>query len=79
MMWGWGYGTWSHWAGWLGPLFMMAVGAAIVTGGVLLIRSLVRGDRPRKPEDSALEVLRLRYARGEIQKQEYEEKREDLS
>jgi putative membrane protein len=58
---------------------MVAVGGSIIAGGVVLVRSLVRRDQPRNSEDSALEALKLRYARGEIDKQEYEEKRKDLS
>jgi putative membrane protein len=48
--------------------------------------ALVRGTRyPSGPAsgssqlDSALDVLKKRYARGEISKEEYEEKRNDIS
>ncbi len=79
MMWGWGYGGWGQWMGWLGPLFMVALWGSIITGGVFLVRALVwRGRRP-SDEDSSLEILKRRYARGEIGKQEYEEKRSDLT
>ena len=65
--------------GWLGPLFMVAVWGSIITGGVFFVRSLVRqGQRPRE-EDSSLEILKRRFARGEIGKEEYEEKRSDLT
>jgi putative membrane protein len=79
MMWGWGYGGWGHGLGWMGPVLTVAFWAAIITGGVFLIRSMVRRGSPGTREESALETLRQRYARGEIDKREYEEKRKDLS
>ncbi len=77
MMWGLGYGGWGSGMGWLGPAFMVAVWALVITGGVFLVRYLVRQGRGR--EDSALEVLKRRYAQGEISKEEYQEKRRDLT
>jgi putative membrane protein len=58
---------------------MVALWGSIITGGVFLLRSLVRQGQRRSHEDSALEILKRRYARGEIGKQEYEEKRSDLT
>ena len=54
------------------------VGAIIVV--VLLIRRLLASSHvgDGKGEESALEILRKRYARGEINKEEFEEKKKDL-
>ncbi len=79
MMRGWGYGGWGSWMGWGGPVLMVAVWALIITGGVFLIRFLVRQAQGRGHEDSALDILKRRYAQGEISKEEYEEKRGDLT
>ncbi len=79
MMWGWGYGGWANWMGWLGPLVMIAFWALIIVGGVFLIRFLVRQGQGRGRDDSPLEILKRRYAQGEISKEEYEEKRRDLA
>ena len=77
MMWGWGgYGGWGHW---FGPVFMVAFWALIVTGIVFLVRFLARQGRAPGHEDSALEILKRRYARGEIDKEEFEAKRKDLT
>ncbi len=77
-MWGWGYGGYGNWLGWLGPLVMVLFWAAVITGIVFLVRFLIRQGGSRDREDSALEVLRKRYARGEISKEEFEAKRRDL-
>jgi len=79
MMWGWGHGGWGPWMAWLGPLFMVAVWGSIITGGVFLVRSLVRKGQRLNGEESSLEILKRRYARGEIGRQEYDEKRSDLT
>jgi putative membrane protein len=79
MMWGWGPGGWGHWAGWFGPLFMFAFWALIITGGIFLVRFLARLGKARGQEGTALDILKRRYARGEIDKEEFEAKRKDLS
>ncbi|RJR50997.1 MAG: SHOCT domain-containing protein [Desulfobacteraceae bacterium] len=73
--WGWGMG-------WFGGIFMIAFWILIIIGLVLLIRWLfqnTRGGResPRS-ESRALDILKERYARGEIDKKEFEEKKRDL-
>ena len=79
MMWGYdgfGYGGWGMGIGML--LFWGLIIAVIV----LLVRGFggsSKMDAPRLPEKTALDILRERYARGEIEKSEFEEKRRDLS
>lgn len=77
-MMGYGYGM-----GWFGPILTIAFWIAVIVGVVFLIRWLVVSTRTashRAPaEDSALEILKKRYARGEINRQEFEEKRKDLT
>jgi len=77
MMWGWGYGGGS-WLGWLGPIAMVLFWGSVITGGVFLIRSYVRRDSAQSGEVAALELLRMRYVKGEISKEEFEDKRRDL-
>ncbi len=76
-MMGWGYGM-----GWLGMIFMSIFWIAVIVGVILLIRWLIvstggKGQRT-SGEDSPLEILKRRYARGEINKDEFEEKKRDL-
>ncbi len=74
-MMGWnGYGM-----GW----FMVVMGLfwiAVIVGIVLLVVWMMRSrNRPKiMGEDSALRILKERYARGEISKEEFEEKKRDL-
>lgn len=76
---------WDHsWGGmgFGGPL-MLLFWILLIVGVVLLVRWLVTGDmaRPRQPDpprNAALDLLRERYARGEIERDEFEQKRRDL-
>ena len=76
-MMGWGYGM-----GWLWHIIMIAFWIAVIVGIIFLIRWLVisagAGGGAARSEDSALEILKRRYARGEINKEEFEEKKKDL-
>ena len=79
--WGWG----MHPMGWMGGfwgigmMFMMLFFWILIIAGLVLgVRWLLSQDRERR-SDSALEILRQRYARGEINKEEFEAKKKDLS
>jgi putative membrane protein len=77
---GWFYGYGGSWLWWLGPLLMVIFWGLVITGGVLLVRWLATASSSRRgePEDSALEILKKRYAKGEIGKEEFEEKKKTL-
>ena len=47
----------------------------VIAGIVLLIKYLIEG---RGGQESALEILKKRYARGEINREEFEEKKKDM-
>lgn len=55
---------------------------AVIIGIVFLIKWLMeqgRTDRRMSPtEESALDILKKRYAKGEINKEEFEQKKRDL-
>ncbi len=44
-----------------------------------ILLSTGQGGRGVNSEDSALEILKKRYARGEIDKEEFEQKKKDLA
>jgi putative membrane protein len=74
---------WEYGMGWLMPIIMVAFWIAVVVGIVFLIRWLIISTRTGAPvgrsEDSPLEILKRRYARGEIDKEEFEEKKRALT
>ena len=74
MMDGYGYGMMGggYWI--LGLIFWILV----IIGLVLLIKYLWEGSRGKRGEESALEILKKKYVRGEISKEEFEEKKKDL-
>jgi len=66
-----------------GPIMMIAVLAAVITLVVFLVRWLggasIVPPPYSPPEKTPLDILRERLARGEIEKQEFEEKKRILS
>ena len=85
---GYGHNMMGHGGGWhgtfFGPLMMIVVLAIVIALTVLLVRWL--GGSWRGPQTSqhvqsgsrSLDILKERYARGEIDKEEYEERRNVL-
>ena len=86
----WGYGV--GWSGMMGPSMMTGLGGWSMMGifwlviiGLItwLIVYLARGGGTTAPSFTrehaqALEILKTRYARGEITKEEFDEKRKDI-
>lgn len=65
--------------GWVGPIMMIIFWGLIVVGIVVLIRYLSAQTRNVGSSGSnALAILRERYARGEIDTAEFEEKKRIL-
>ena len=78
-----GYYSWPMMgSGWgLGfGIFGLIIWILIIIGIIYLIRALVKDNYQQTPppKDSAMEILKERYAKGEINKQEFEEKMKDL-
>ena len=83
-----GYGAWPGMMGWgcgMGwpwPILMLVFWIAVIAGVVFIMRWLMlsanRG-RGGASEGSALDILNKRYAKGEINKDEYEKIKKDIS
>ena len=87
LIWGWqGYSYGMMGPGMMGgygTMFLMPILWVVVIG--LIIWAVVAATRRSgesasnaRSTDSAMEILKRRYARGEINKEEYEEKKKDL-
>jgi putative membrane protein len=68
-MWGWG----------MGMMFVMCIFWTIVIVALVFGIRWFMAQRPRARSDAALEILRRRFARGEIEKDEFDAKRKALS
>ncbi len=69
---------WHHMSGWGGGFFMWIVVVILVAAIIYLVlrqRDITSGSGK---EQDALEILKKRYARGELTKQEYDRMRKDL-
>jgi putative membrane protein len=67
--WGWGFGMMA---------MMLAFWAIVIVAAVVGMRWLI-GQTKSARGDAAMEILRERFARGEIEKDEFEAKKKQLS
>jgi len=64
------------WWGWI--IWLVILGLLIWGIIALVSRSQDRREAPPQERESPLEILQKRYARGEISKEEFEEKKKDI-
>ena len=76
-MMGFGYG---YGAGWLGVILMVLFWALVIILIVMLVRGLTGQNKKSSDNNgnSAIEILKERYAKGEINKEEFKAKKKDL-
>lgn len=76
-----GYGMMGGYGGmWFMPVLMIVFWGLVIWGIVALVRGVASPSNTvsSNQSDSALEILRKRYARGEVSKEEFEEKKKDI-
>lgn len=73
-----------HWDyGWgvgfgLGWFFMILFWVLLVMGIVYLVKMIAGGTKREEKSETAIDILEKRYARGEINKEEFEKIKQDL-
>ena len=72
------HGGYEWGMGGFGWLFMIIFWVLVVIGIVFLVRAVVGGSKPKSKTETALEILKKRYAKGELSREEFEEKKKDL-
>lgn len=66
----------------LGATWMVLFWVLVIGGAALLLRGLISSNpagRTEGREQTPLEILGQRYAKGEIQQEEFEQKKRDLT
>jgi len=77
----WWYGPMDGWGdgfGLLGMIMMILFWVLIAWAIVALVRYLAGSREDRERDSRPLEILKERYAKGDIDKKEFEEKKKDL-
>ena len=70
MDYGWGMGF-----GWI---FMIAFWALVILGVVYLLKLIAGGSKNNETTETAIDILKKRYAKGEISKEEFEARKKDI-
>jgi putative membrane protein len=87
MMWGYGYGPgWmGGWGGgfeWIGMIVWIVILVLVLAAVVWFVRAMTHPGHAQSAGERrsrGLEVLEERYARGEIRREEYLEKKKDIT
>ena len=71
----WDYG-WGMGFGWI---FMILFWGLVILGIVYLVKLIAGGSNKGDQSETALDILKKRYARGEISKDEFEQMKKEIN
>ncbi len=77
--WAWPYGMRGGGWGILMMMVSMVLFWGIIIGGIVLLVRYIFPQSGLKVSEDALEILKRRYARGEIEKEEFDAKKRDIT
>ena len=73
MMMGYGYGSSMGWLGMgFGMIIHLAFTALIIMAAIWMFKTAFRGGHKEEKQTGAIEILKQRYAKGEITSEEYQ-------
>ncbi len=72
----WGDYGWGMGFGWL---FMIIFWGLVILGVIYIVKMIAERSRPSEKGESALDILKKRYAKGEITREEFEKMKDDLT
>lgn len=77
MYWG-NHGWWWGWGMGFGWLFMTIFWVLVILGIIYLVKKIAVSTKNEEQEETALDILKKRYAKGEITKEEFDRIKDDL-
>lgn len=79
MMMGYGFGSSLGWLGMgFGMIINLAFIALIIMAAIWMFKAVFRGGQPVERRTGAVEILKERYAKGEITSEEYQRMKREL-
>lgn len=79
MMMGYGFGGPLGWLGMgFGMIIQLAFAALIIMAAVWVFKAVFRGGHQAERQTDAIEILKERYAKGEITSEEYQRMKKEL-
>jgi len=71
----WGNYGWGMGFGWIS---MTVFWVLVILGIVFIVRTTIKGGKSIEHKEAPIDILRKRYAQGEITKEEFERMKDDL-
>lgn len=61
-----------------GGFFMLLFWILVIVGIIYLVKYIMNNNKEEEKSNKAIEILKEKYARGEIEKKEFEKKKKEL-